>query len=72
MSNPRIRSHDRLSQSPSALFAHTRQERPVPVTGVGTKVKKGDSITPELAYDFNFSINAIAAAGARTFPSWMK
>ena len=24
------------------------------------------------AYDFNFSISAIAAAGARTFPSWMK
>jgi hypothetical protein len=24
------------------------------------------------AYDFNFSISAIAPAGARTFPSWMK
>jgi len=23
-------------------------------------------------YDFSFSISAIAAAGARTFPSWMK
>jgi hypothetical protein len=24
------------------------------------------------AYDFNFSISAIAPAGALTFPSWMK